>query len=57
MYYLRTKAAADAIQFTVDQEALQKVERKKIIDEKAKKNMEAMVCSLENRDDCLACGS
>uniref|UniRef100_A0A6A7GA80 Ribonucleoside-diphosphate reductase n=4 Tax=Hirondellea gigas TaxID=1518452 RepID=A0A6A7GA80_9CRUS len=57
MYYLRTKAAADAIQFTVDQEALEKVERQKIIDEKAQKNMEAMVCSLENRDECLACGS
>lgn len=48
MYYLRTKPAAQAIQFTVDQQSLSK-------DQKAKKNEEAMVCSLDNREACVSC--
>lgn len=48
MYYLRTKAASDAIKFTVRD------------NEKAKPQAsaeEALLCSLENPDECLACGS
>lgn len=48
MYYLRTKAAADAIKFTLrnpENEALQE------------QQAEAMVCSLDNQDECLSCGS
>ena len=48
MYYLRTKAAAAAIQFTVD---------KTKIKEQAEKNQADMVCSLQNREECLSCGS
>lgn len=55
MYYLRTRAAADAIKFTVDQEALQKRKGAQRIDSEAQ--LAAMVCSLENKDACLACGS
>jgi ribonucleoside-diphosphate reductase subunit M1 len=55
MYYLRTKAAADAIKFTVDQTALKAAEKKqagnKVVDDGTK--MKAMVCSLENKDECL----
>jgi len=47
MYYLRTKAAADAIKFTVDTEALLKKEEQQ----------EAISCSLDNPEGCLACGS
>ncbi|XP_046448198.1 ribonucleoside-diphosphate reductase large subunit-like [Daphnia pulex] len=63
MYYLRTKPAASAIQFTVDKSKLKKVNG---VDNSAdatngndeeKRNREAMVCSLQNRDDCLMCGS
>ena len=93
MYYLRTRAAADAIKFTVDQQALAKSKakardaaakmeaaKKEVVasaggkvaaeedDAKAKvaavdEDMEreaklaAMVCSLENKDECLMCGS
>lgn len=93
MYYLRTRAAADAIKFTVDQQALARSKAKardaaakmeaakevvasaggKVVSEeegKAKsgaaavdEDMEreaklaAMVCSLENKDECLMCGS
>ncbi|XP_064481787.1 ribonucleoside-diphosphate reductase large subunit-like [Ornithodoros turicata] len=45
MYYLRTKPAANAIQFTVDKTAIKK------------KQMEAMTCSLQNKDECLMCSA
>ncbi|MEO5570906.1 MAG: ribonucleoside-diphosphate reductase subunit alpha [Bacteroidia bacterium] len=63
MYYLRTKSATDAIKFTVEghsnhnhksntQEELTGVAT--ISKEQA---MEEIVCSIDNKDDCLACGS
>jgi len=69
MYYLRTKAAADAIKFTVDQGALDKtvtvlgnedallVERGQahILSEEEKQAQ--LSCSLDNPDACEACGS
>lgn len=51
MYYLRTKPAANAIQFTVDKSKL------KTPAEKEQENMAGMVCSLQNKDDCVMCGS
>jgi ribonucleoside-diphosphate reductase alpha chain len=52
MYYLRTRAAADAIKFTVDTQALQQpaVATK---DEQ----QDAIACSLDNPDGCLACSA
>jgi ribonucleoside-diphosphate reductase subunit M1 len=47
MYYLRTKPAANAIQFTVDKLKLNEKEE----------NVQGIVCSLLNKDDCLMCGS
>ena len=68
MYYLRTKAAAAAIQFTVDKKKLKEITNKENEAPsnagdmtksplKDKENVAAMVCSLQNRDDCLMCGS
>merc|ERR1719509_556069 len=65
MYYLRTKAAASAIQFTVDKTKLKKANETEVeeveIDAKAlaKKEYEeaVLICSRENKDDCLMCGS
>lgn len=63
MYYLRTKPAASAIQFTVDKSKLKKssdVDNSSATAKSAeeeRKNREAMVCSLQNKDDCLMCGS
>jgi len=58
MYYLRTKAATDAIKFTVDQEALDKDEQKKTLAAAAKKNLEAMSCAIDAKDDdCVMCGA
>ena len=56
MYYLRTKAATDAIKFTVDQaissepEALVSEDRDMSLEEQA-----ALACSLENPDSCEMC--
>ena len=81
MYYLRTRAAADAIKFTVDQQALQR--NKRVVaataaspvmgepaapparptvasmdaDMERERQLAAMVCSLDNKDSCLMCGS
>ncbi len=55
MYYLRTKAATDAIKFTVDKSTLQKpmVAKEEVIAQ----NQADMSCSLDNPDECEACGS
>lgn len=50
MYYLRTKAAADAIKFTVDVAALNRPQMQE-------QQQSEIACSLDNRDECLACGS
>ncbi len=56
MYYLRTKAAADAIKFTVDKEALKApVETDEEL--RKQKNISDMACSLDNPEGCEACGS
>jgi ribonucleoside-diphosphate reductase alpha chain len=53
MYYLRTKAAADAIKFTVDK----KHQEPKITAKSLDENKSDMVCSLDNPEACEACGS
>jgi len=68
MYYLRTKPAASAIQFTVDKTQLNKTTETGATNgsasatngqkaEEQKRNREAMVCSLQKKEDCLMCGS
>jgi ribonucleoside-diphosphate reductase alpha chain len=60
MYYLRTKAAADAIKFTVDQDMLLKPNQEEaegapvITKEEAQSQL---TCSLDNPESCEACGS
>ena len=48
MYYLRTKSAADAVKFTVQEE-----KQEKTLDVQ----LGEISCSLDNPDDCLMCGS
>ncbi|MFT7156405.1 MAG: ribonucleoside-diphosphate reductase alpha chain [Parvicella sp.] len=52
MYYLRTKAATDAIKFTLDKSAMAapiaKTEEERVAE---------IACSLDNPDDCEMCGS
>ena len=47
IYYLRNKSASDAVKFTVQEESKKSVEDQ----------MSEISCSLDNPDDCLACGS
>uniref|UniRef100_A0A2A4IZ66 Ribonucleoside-diphosphate reductase n=1 Tax=Heliothis virescens TaxID=7102 RepID=A0A2A4IZ66_HELVI len=56
MYYLRTKPAANAIQFTVDKSKVKSrvTNGKSEVDDA---NMAAITCSLQNKDECLSCGS
>jgi len=70
MYYLRTKPAAQAIQFTVDKSKVKDAvagKADKNLGNQApaaagdmaelNKNMATLVCSINNRDECLSCGS
>ncbi|KAF3830090.1 hypothetical protein GH733_001515, partial [Mirounga leonina] len=52
MYYLRTRPAANPIQFTLNKEKL-KDKEKATKEEEKERNTAAMVCSLENREECL----
>ncbi|MBT7937745.1 MAG: ribonucleoside-diphosphate reductase subunit alpha, partial [Euryarchaeota archaeon] len=64
MYYLRTKAAADAIQFTVESEAESTPVKDETMTNLAERSenvdplsVEAIACSLDSPDDCMMCGS
>lgn len=63
MYYLRTKPAVNAIQFTVDKSKVQaKVTNGNGVvaepdSERDEANMAAITCSLQNKDACFSCGS
>ncbi|OBS74660.1 hypothetical protein A6R68_14814 [Neotoma lepida] len=57
MYYLRTRPAANPIQFTLNKEKLKDREKALKEEEEKERNTAAMVCSLENREECLMCGS
>lgn len=58
MYYLRTKPAANPIQFTLNKEKLKEAQTTRSAEEELRElNNAAMVCSLANKDECLMCGS
>jgi len=57
MYYLRTKSAVDAIKFTINKQALEEDVQRKNNQKIKDANMEVLACSLNNKDDCLMCGS
>ena len=69
MYYLRTKAAADAIKFTVDKDALTQPafvlgnEDQLVVDRGQghvltfEEQQAQLSCSIDNPEDCEACGS
>ncbi|WP_276503106.1 ribonucleoside-diphosphate reductase subunit alpha [Terrimonas pollutisoli] len=53
MYYLRTKAATDAVKFTVDSSVIKQTQ---IVADKAEA-IEQISCSLDNPEGCISCGS
>jgi ribonucleoside-diphosphate reductase alpha chain len=56
MYYLRAKAAVDAIKFTVQKKQPQEIAipASKAVIQQQKENI---LCALDDPDDCVACGS
>ena len=57
MYYLRTKAATDAIKFTVEKKYKEEpTQVAKTAEERAEQEA-VMACSIENGPDCEMCGS
>ena len=59
MYYLRTKAATDAIKFTVEKEQKEQPKAQAVPTEAEMKaqNEAAMQCSLDDPEGCEMCGS
>ena len=58
MYYLRTKPAANAIQFTVDKVKITNGQADMFASSFSDDaNMSMIACSLANKDECLSCGS
>lgn len=66
MYYLRTRPAANAIQFTVDHGVIQQVKDKKEPTSNGFKEQEgneyddreqAVSCSLQNKEACIMCSA
>lgn len=61
MYYLRSQAAAAAIQFTVDKSALEPektvIAQTPVMDLTKSQKQGAIACSLDNPEDCEMCGS
>ncbi|KNE59053.1 ribonucleoside-diphosphate reductase large subunit [Allomyces macrogynus ATCC 38327] len=62
MYYLRSRPAADAIKFTVDQQALNQQQKQEAGGASSSSSptdrdqkLADLACSLDNRDACLAC--
>jgi ribonucleoside-diphosphate reductase alpha chain len=55
MYYLRSKAASDAIKFTVPTQAEAQIQP--VIQTVAEPAMAEIACSLDNPEACEACGS
>ncbi|MGZ8523752.1 MAG: ribonucleoside-diphosphate reductase subunit alpha, partial [Chitinophagaceae bacterium] len=51
MYYLRTKAATDAVKFTVDMDTMKQAATDKAL------AVEQISCSLDNPEGCISCGS
>eukprot|EP00540_Astrosyne_radiata_P020131 CAMPEP_0116848658 /NCGR_PEP_ID=MMETSP0418-20121206/15130_1 /TAXON_ID=1158023 /ORGANISM="Astrosyne radiata, Strain 13vi08-1A" /LENGTH=570 /DNA_ID=CAMNT_0004480275 /DNA_START=216 /DNA_END=1928 /DNA_ORIENTATION=+ len=56
MYYLRTKAAADAIKFTVQKQQLQEAVAP-VFESIPQQKEESTLCALDAPGDCVACGS
>ena len=57
MYYLRSQAAASAIQFTVDKSALETDKTAPAVDPSRNQKQDAIACSLDDPEGCEMCGS
>ena len=55
MYYLRTKAATDAIKFTVDKSVVEETVAQSITNQSVDDQQAAIACSLDNPEGCEMC--
>jgi ribonucleoside-diphosphate reductase alpha subunit len=55
MYYLRTKAATDAIKFTVDKSVVEETVSQTITNQSIEDQQAAIACSLDNPEGCEMC--
>jgi ribonucleoside-diphosphate reductase alpha chain len=55
MYYLRTKAATDAIKFTVDKSVVEETVAQSITNQSIEDQQAAIACSLDNPEGCEMC--
>jgi ribonucleoside-diphosphate reductase alpha chain len=55
MYYLRTKAATDAIKFTVDKSVVEESVAQTIQNQSVEDQQAAIACSLDNPEGCEMC--
>jgi ribonucleoside-diphosphate reductase alpha chain len=55
MYYLRTKAATDAIKFTVDKSVVEETVAQTISNQSIEDQQAAIACSLDNPEGCEMC--
>jgi hypothetical protein len=57
MYYLRTRPAVDAIKFTIKQPVVKAAQPVAIPQVNMAEQEAAMMCSLDNPEACVSCGS
>jgi ribonucleoside-diphosphate reductase alpha chain len=55
MYYLRSKGAYQAGKFSIDANLEQKIREKMSKGEETTKEEEKLICSIDNKDECMAC--
>jgi ribonucleotide reductase alpha subunit len=55
MYYLRTKAATDAIKFTVDKSVVEETVSQSVTNQSIEDQQAAIACSLDNPEGCEMC--
>ena len=57
MYYLRSKASASAGKFSIDASLEKQIREKQQRGETLEKEEEKLICSIDNKEACMACTS
>lgn len=57
MYYLRSKNSASAGKFSIDADLEKKIRSKQEAGKKLTKKEETLLCSIDNKEDCMMCTS
>jgi len=57
MYYLRSKSSASSAKFSIDATMEKKIREKQAKGETLNRQEEVLICSIDNKDECMACSS